>query len=86
MKELLTPHWAMGTTLAIGGAVAFRFGARWLGHFVVSVQLLGLAGVTLGLLVVMRGVSRAARGRPTPTGAEAQRHVPRLRLFDNKKA
>jgi hypothetical protein len=80
MKELLAPHWIAGVALTVGGALAFRVGPRWLtGRPLVVCQILGLLVATLGLFVVMRGVSREASKRPPLEGDEAIRRIPQLR-------
>jgi len=65
MKDLLRPHWLFGTTLAVGGGLAFRFGPRLMapGTGLVALRLMGLLGVTLGLFLIARGVSRRAQER-----------------------
>lgn len=80
MKELLAPHWLWGAVLSVSGALAFRLGPRFIsGTPLVVVQILGLAFVTIGLFVAMRGVSRVAQSRPPLEGDEAVRHIPQLR-------
>lgn len=74
MRELLAPHWYLGSGLAIGGALAFRWGSRCS-----SCQLLGLFAVAVGCFIVMRGVSRAAQARPPLEGEQAVRRIPGLR-------
>lgn len=80
MKELLAPHWLIGGALSVGGGLAYRFGSQLLsGSALVAFKIAGLVVLTLGLFVVMRGVSREAQKRPPLEGDEAQRHIPQLR-------
>ncbi len=64
MEELRRTHWWLGTLIAVGGALAFRQGHRWLvGTSLAALQLTGLLAVVVGLFVTARGVSRRAAQR-----------------------
>lgn len=80
MRELLAPHWILGSLLAVGGASLYRWGSRTLPHVPsATVPLLGLGLLTVGLFLVMRGVSQKAAQRPPLSEEESLRHIPGLR-------
>ena len=64
MTELRKPHWIGGTVVAVGGALAYRFGPAIVSDpFRFAVQIAGLILVTAGLFWIARGVSRTAAER-----------------------